>query len=165
MATMERGKLLLSRPPLSFHNNRVHNLHNGCIHGDSILAQHQLPSFHSSHDHIRHIHDVHSHDGSSQAQHQPLSFHNNCVHNLHNGCIHDDSILAQQRQLLRLPSFHSSHDHIHHIHDVHSHDGSSQAQLLSFHSIHDHIHHIHIHHDHIHGNILVQQQLRQGWQE
>merc|ERR1719357_1060686 len=50
------------------------------------------------------IHDVHSHDGSSQAQHQPLSFHNNRVHNLHNGCIHGDSILAQQRQLLRLPS-------------------------------------------------------------
>merc|ERR1712156_796713 len=94
-----------------------------------------------------------------------LSFHNNRAHNLHSGCIHGDSILAQQRQLLRLPSFHSSHDHIHHIHDVHSHDGSSQAQHqpLSFHNnrVHNlHIHHIH--HDHIHGNILVQQQLRQG---
>merc|ERR1712156_837962 len=79
-----------------------------------------------------------------------LSFHNNRVRNLHNGCIHGDSILAQQRQLLRLPSFHSSHDHIHHIHDVRSHDGSSQAQHqpLSFHNSHDHIHHIHDVHSH-----------------
>merc|ERR1711915_560000 len=54
IAMMVVARLSIS---LSFHNNRVRNLHNGCIHGDSILAQQQLPSFHSSHDHIHHIHD------------------------------------------------------------------------------------------------------------